>query len=441
MVKWLSNIEGNKNKSLVPSTIITLFIVGMLILSGPAQAVAVNLSGLENSYTKGSEINFQVNIELNDPDQYVSLTNISLNLTGPVNKTIIFGLDGTQISKDCNIKIQPVSIPENVYGYGNGYGYDNRSGYGYNFGYGYGYGYGYGGGGAKINFIYNVTIDTFKGCSKLPAGSYSVMVSLNSGSNVVFQSQVSNFDLLKSAPGENIIAKVDIKPETINLASKGTFTAFINLNEEYDVRDINVSSLDIMGAHAVSSKISNESDGTLIAKFNTQDLVNVHTGNEVKFNVTGEVDGVKFVGSDTVKVIDNKDQKDVKECECDKPAKDDDHEGECDDQVKEHENQDNKVKDHSPEKNKEDNKKSNNGEKNKQEDKNNNNNGGQGKTVVINNIYINDNSGTVNVNINNQGSSTVVNQGSNSQKENNGNSKNQGNNGGSKGQSNNKGKK
>lgn len=393
MVKWLSNIEGKKNRSLVPSTIITLFIVGMLILSGPAQAVAVNISGLQDSYTKGSEINFQVNIELNDPDKYVSITNISLNLTGPANRTIIFALDGTRISKECNIKIKPISIPKDVYGYGNGYGYDSKAGYGYDFGYGYGYGYGNGGGGGKINFIYNVTIDTSKKC--LQAGNYSVVASLNSGSNVVFQSPVSNFKLLKSAPGENIKAKVDIKPETINLASKGTFTAFINLDEEYDVRDINISTLDIMGAHAVSSKISNEDDGTLIAKFNRQDLKNVQTGNAVVFTLKGKVDGSEFVAYDTVKVINNgKDVDEEDECECeDHEDEQEDDEDECNDHSKEKDN-DKKIKEYKP-------------AKNQNNNQNIRNNGAKG--AITNNIVINGNTGTVNVNIiNNYGGGTEV---------------------------------
>lgn len=434
MVKWMNKIAGNRGKSLVPSTIITLIIVAMLIMSGPAQAVAVNITGLQDSYTKGSDIDFQVKIDINDPDQYVSITNVSLGLTGPINKTVYFALDGTRISGDCNIKIKPVSIPKDDYGYGNGYGYDTGAGYGYDFGYGYGYGYGYGGGGEKISFIYNVTMHTGTKC--LPAGNYSVIASLNTGKNVAFQSPTFNFRLLQGTADEKIKAKVDIKPETINLASKGKFTAFITLPEDYDVRDIDVTTIVIEGAHVVNSTISKEKGGTLIAKFNTQDLVNVHTGNAVKLTVTGEVGGTEFEGSDTVKVIDNGKDQEVKDCECDEHIKENDHKDKCDDenesddQVKEQDHEYKKVKDQTPEKNKED-------------DKKNNNNGGQGKNVVINNINIYDNSGTVNVNIYNQGGDAVVNQGGNYQKEkkDNGNSKNQGNNGKSKSQSNNKGKK
>jgi len=405
MVKWLNN----RGKSLVPSTIITLVIVLMLIMSGPAQAVAVNIAGLQDSYTKGNDIEFQVKIDINDPDQYVLITNISLDLTGPLNKTVFFALDGKQISGNCQIKVKPVSIPKDDFGYGNGYGYDSRTGYGYDFGYGSGYGYNYGSGGEKISFIYNVTIDTDKKC--FAAGNYSVVASLNTGKNAAFQSPAFGFRLLPAAPGDNIKAKVDIKPETINLESKGKFTAFITLPEDLDVRDIDVGTVLIEGAHVVNSSISNENGGTLIAKFNTQDLENMHTGNAVLFNMTGKVNGMGFEGSDRVKVIDNKDPKDVEECKCDDRIKDHDHEDECDDQVKENDHEDKKQKDDSP-------------QWNKKDDPKNNNNGRGNNAVITNNIYINNNSGTVTVNINNQGNSKT--------KENNGNSRSQSNSKGKK---------
>ncbi|MFZ3384203.1 MAG: hypothetical protein WA144_09780 [Candidatus Methanoperedens sp.] len=444
MVKWLNNVTGTRGKSLVPSTIITIVIVAMLIISGPAQAVAVNIAGLEDSYTKGNDIEFQVKIDINDPDQYVSITNISLDLTGPVNKTIFFALDGKQISGDCKIKIKPVSIPRDDFGYGNSYGYDSRAGYGYDFGYGYGYGYNYGSGGEKISFIYNVTIDTDKKC--FAAGDYSVVASLNTGKNVAFQSPAFGFRLLPVAAGDKIKAKVDIKPETINLESKGKFTAFITLPEDLDVRDIDIGTVLIEGAHVVNSSISNENGGTLIAKFNIQDLENVPTGNSVLFNVTGKVNGMSFEGNDRVKVIDNKDEKDVEECKCDDQVKD--HEDECDDQVKDHDHEDecdDQVKDHDHEDECDDQVKENDHEDKKQKDDSSErykkedtkiNNNGRGNNAVINNININDNTGTVNVNIYNQGGD-----GGNYRKnqDSQGNSKTKGNNGNGKSQSNRKG--
>jgi hypothetical protein len=443
MVKWLSKVAGNRGKSLVPSTIITLFIVAMLIISGPAQAVAVNIAGLDPSYTKGEDVDFQIKIDINDPDQYVSITNISLDLNGPVKKTIFFTLDGKQISPGCNIEITPVSIPKDDFGYGNGYGYDTRAGYGYDLGYGYGYGYGYGGGGGAISFIYDVSIHTATNC--LPAGTYGVVASLNTGKDVAFKSPSLSFSLKK---GMILNASVEIKPETLNLASKGMFTAFIT-SKEFDIEKINGSTVRIITCCDSANAVNwNTADKKFIAKFRTQDLDKVQTGNEVEFTVTGELlNGTKFEGSDTIKVIDKANgprEEDDEECECGDQVKEHDHKDECDhkddcededecgDHVEKQENKVKKEKDQSSDKNK------GNGQKNK-------NNGGQGNNVVINNINIYDNTGTVNVNVYNQGSDTVVNQAGNYQKEkteDNGNSKNQGSNGKGKSKSNNnKGKK
>ncbi len=114
-----------------------------------------------------------------------------------------------------------------------------------------------------------------------------------------------------------IPATVRIEPETLNLASKGVFTAFIQLPEGYDVSDINISTVECEDASAIEGRIVHGGEGghhgkghagdTLKVKFNRQDLVDVPTGNAVMLTVTGKIlhnDGeVDFEGSDTIRVI------------------------------------------------------------------------------------------------------------------------------------------
>jgi hypothetical protein len=100
-------------------------------------------------------------------------------------------------------------------------------------------------------------------------------------------------------PGKSV--SVTIKPETLNLASKGKFTAFIQFPEGFDVSQINLSTVSCEGAPAVKGIVAGN---VYIAKFNRQALANVLTGN-VTLTVTGEFkDGAPFEGSDVIRVID-----------------------------------------------------------------------------------------------------------------------------------------
>jgi hypothetical protein len=98
-------------------------------------------------------------------------------------------------------------------------------------------------------------------------------------------------------------AMVSINPETLNSDSRGIFTAFIDLPDDYSETDIIISTVKCGGAPALRGTMSN--DGRLIVKFDREDLDDVPTGDAVELIVTGElIDGTVFGGSDTVRVIE-----------------------------------------------------------------------------------------------------------------------------------------
>ena len=176
----MTSTKKTNNKRNYTSIAITVAIVLMLVLSGPASAVTLGISLDNNSPTKGDFITFTVTAEINDPDKYVPIDNFSLSITGDTNKEFLFNTDGTPISS--GITVVAINSPSSDdYGHGYRYGYDSNIGYGYSFGYGYGYGYGYGSGiGGHVTYEYEITLDT----TDLNTGSHSAILKLNTGKSV-----------------------------------------------------------------------------------------------------------------------------------------------------------------------------------------------------------------------------------------------------------------
>jgi uncharacterized repeat protein (TIGR01451 family) len=121
-------------------------------------------------------------------------------------------------------------------------------------------------------------------------------------------------------PDQPLSVNLAIRPNTLNLKSKGVFTVFVTLNGgnslfPFDAHskpraDFASSSLTCSGAEMISAGVSNKDGGTLIAKFHRQDLENVTSGAGVQINCSGtlSVNGksVDVEGSDTIRVIGEK---------------------------------------------------------------------------------------------------------------------------------------
>ena len=100
-------------------------------------------------------------------------------------------------------------------------------------------------------------------------------------------------------------AGVRIEPEVLNLDNKGAgvFTAFITLPADYDVADINVSTVVCEEAPAQSGTVASAGNGTYVVNFRRDDLRDLPTG-DVLMTVEGNLfNGTAFEGSDTVEVI------------------------------------------------------------------------------------------------------------------------------------------
>jgi len=104
-----------------------------------------------------------------------------------------------------------------------------------------------------------------------------------------------------------ISAGIDIKPGTINLASKARWiNCFIRLPEGYNVADIQTASIVFPGEEIKAEGISvDEAEQVAMARFSRSQLqANLGIGDSVTVTVSGELaGGTIFEGTDTIRVI------------------------------------------------------------------------------------------------------------------------------------------
>jgi len=107
---------------------------------------------------------------------------------------------------------------------------------------------------------------------------------------------------------EPIEADIDIDPNTLNLKSKGKWvTGYISLEEDYDFKDIDKSTVALKGdGFEVGGEYGEFHSNCLTMKFDRQELIGYLNTGMVELIITGELnDGTSFEGSDTIKVIEN----------------------------------------------------------------------------------------------------------------------------------------
>ena len=106
-----------------------------------------------------------------------------------------------------------------------------------------------------------------------------------------------------------ITPTVDVNPDTLNLKARGKWiTAYIGGIEPYSVEDIDVETVRLVyGESEVDAEWGDVQDDTLMVKFNRSEvsglLADVEDDNNIELTVTGQLSGMTFAGSDTIRVI------------------------------------------------------------------------------------------------------------------------------------------
>ena len=78
--------------------LITIFIVTILIISGPAKAFDLSLDIDEDSVEKGERVTFTSTIEITGNDSNLPISEITLIIDGPTYKTCKFDVEGNKLS-------------------------------------------------------------------------------------------------------------------------------------------------------------------------------------------------------------------------------------------------------------------------------------------------------------------------------------------------------
>lgn len=95
---------------------ITLFIIGIILVSGPANAFTMGLVLSDSKVEKGDDINFQTSVKINS-NEYIDIDYFVIKINGPKTIECKFNVDGTKISGCSGITIEQISAAPMGYGY------------------------------------------------------------------------------------------------------------------------------------------------------------------------------------------------------------------------------------------------------------------------------------------------------------------------------------
>jgi hypothetical protein len=106
--------------------------------------------------------------------------------------------------------------------------------------------------------------------------------------------------------GKTVTATLEIKPETLNLHSKGLFTVFINVTNITDGAEIDLENSNLTCNDSVLKKFAGNGKNKIIAKFARTGL-GVEAAENATITCVGEVavgeEIIRVQGSDTIRVI------------------------------------------------------------------------------------------------------------------------------------------
>lgn len=191
-----------KNKSYVIASVVTLFVIGLIVFSGPAQAFAANLSAFSDATPKQADsITAQFDIDMNTAER-ADVSSIDVYIDG-VN-TCSFDSVGN-VSGSCDeLTLEKLTSTAE-------------------WGYGYGYGYGYGQELVSSKLSYTLTLDT----TDLVIGEHLLHLVVSSNNNVPSMTSETQSIIVSSQGDAEYAAIIDVSE--LNGTINDDLDASINL--------------------------------------------------------------------------------------------------------------------------------------------------------------------------------------------------------------------
>ncbi len=252
----LSEIHSGSSRNTIVSSLISVFVIAVLLVAGPADAVYLYINDLPAQACRGSEVSFSLEIDLG-PQERIPVDSVILEITklnGNTTTTTIcsFYPNGTLTPVSfINYKCRALDIVNTRLvdmTSGNRSGFDNTTGFWQDYGYGYGfaYGYGYGPGDPVYEMAYNVTWDTLKyGRYNIYGleGNYTIKMLVKADHTYTYHGPQKTINLTK-CPGEKNICNPPGGPCTCSgrFASVRTFAPSCVVSDEMNVTiDVDVN--------------------------------------------------------------------------------------------------------------------------------------------------------------------------------------------------------
>ncbi|MBI2629251.1 hypothetical protein HYW74_04155 [Candidatus Pacearchaeota archaeon] len=214
------------------AVLMSLIIIAVLVISGPAQAFTLAIDSNKDFVSKGENITFDVSVKMNSNEE-TSLNTITLTLDGPDgSKECVFDSNGNKLSQCMGVvNITKVNVAGGIYGYLSEFGYGFKD----------------------KEVTYKITLDT----DGYSLGAYDIIAKAVIGNDVIIQ-EMSNKVVIKSESSSSNPyghSRGNSKKTNVNNAGDSKQTLKVTSGDDYtimtseDWHEMQIESIDADSVH------------------------------------------------------------------------------------------------------------------------------------------------------------------------------------------------